>query len=329
MEENFYIGYAVDKLDEKRIKDGKIECISKMYGDFKCATLHTVEPEDKIDYTESFNRVGYEIEPYSNTTRNFSFNDAGTIDGLEDNIYAVNKFNKEGYNKNYYTHCNMYVFKDPNKTVEIMNNKKQNRIKTLSKFGEKMKNLNDKKQRLKKKHKKDDNFKQKIGYQKQTAKQKKKIKKNTFEEKERKIKKSFFDLSNKQRDNSFDKNNYTLTSNKAKTIFYVKEKANQGDAKDNIILKLNIEDGKIIEKMNEINFLKNDQEDKQLYCERIFVYEDYLNENKQNNKLDENKNIYNIQTKNFPNETIRVINKETQKYNLITAKEFYDKYCTK
>ena len=141
MEENFYIGYAVDKLDEKRIKDGKIECISKMYGDFKCATLHAVEPEDKIDYTESFNRVGYEIEPYSNTTRNFSFNDAGTIDGLEENIYAVNKFNKEGYNKNYYTHCNMYVFKDPKKTVEIMNNKKQNRIKTLSKFGEKMKNL--------------------------------------------------------------------------------------------------------------------------------------------------------------------------------------------
>ena len=138
----------------------------------------------------------------------------------------------------------------------------------------------------------------------------------------KKLEKESFKDKNKSLNSSFDKENYEFSKYQGDTTI----KPKWGQTFDYFMRKTK-KKKKTIQRYNEMNFLKKDQEGGKLLCDRIFVYEEDLINNKVNKKISENVKIHDIQKKCFPGETIRVINKETQKYNLMSTEDFYNMYC--
>lgn len=300
---DFFILYALPSLDSKRIKNGYIDCKS-LYGDFKCATLHTLN--ENRDCTGKFCNygIGYEVSEKDNVCNNYVIGDGWTKNNLNDVIrkkiatfskdtkYQKIKYDGDGHETIMYLFNPEYKNKDKiqqkdnvkNISVGVMNDKMKNRISCVKKY------LEDSNDNNKKLH----------------------------------DKKEIFTYSNKNDDSSFDENNYSIEENDEYTNVIAKYNNNRRVP----YILANKQKNKIQLTLNEINFLKENQFNGKLKLKRICIYKSKLtNEYNAGNLQKQNLEIYNIARQNFPNEKIRIIDDDTGQMEFITPQVFKDRYC--
>ena len=304
-DDDFFILYALPSLDDNLIKDGFSECSSKKWGDFKCATLHT-QYKDR-DSTSTFRdyAVGYEISEKDNVCKNFFLSDGWTKKNLNEVIEKnTNTFNEdEMYKKIPYDGCcnqTMYLFNPNYKDKDKIQQK--NHVKNIS-----VGVINDK---MKNRLSCVETYLEDCNNNNKTHN-----------------KKTVFDYSNKNQDSSFDNNNYYIKEDNEQLTVFAKYRRNNRVAKiPHIIANKNKNTIKLA--LNEINFLKEDHVNGKLKLKRICVYKKKLiNNNNADDLQKQNNNIYNIAIKNFPNETIRIIDDDTGEMEFITPQEFKNTYC--
>ena len=140
-------------------------------------------------------------------------------------------------------------------------------------------------------------------------------------------KNSFYSNPGDQSDTSFDSENYSLDDGCMKSEITVLAK-NKNSPKVPLFA-INKRNGGVKCFLNEINFLQEDQANGKLKLKRICVYKNTLIDNKYGDEVlkKQNNNIYNIAIKNFPNETIRIIDNKTGQMEFISPSEFQQTYC--
>ena len=318
-DDDFFILYALPSLDPNRIENGCIDCKSAKYGNFKCGTLHTfVEDRDITDTFLNYG-VGYEISDKDSICHNFFIGDGWSDSDLNDRIkQSISSFKADEKYKKIDYKCGshkttMYVF-NPNYTgknkiqkkenvnniaVGEMNNKIQKRIKCVKQLLDKNKNDIKKEENVDISLEINDNLN----------------------------KNSFYSHPGDQSDTSFDSENYSLDDGCIKSEITVLAK-NKNSPKVPLFA-INKRNGGVKCFLNEINFLQEDQANGKLKLKRICVYKNTLIDNKYGDEVlkKQNNNIYNIAIKNFPNETIRIIDNETGQMEFISPSEFQQTYC--